>query len=165
MLGFENGYSSPGSIEGIAKASTTMMHARGTKRFRKPAGNFTGVKGITWQTQRDVDDPNSEAKAGDDDVQHYPGEEDDRESDAEVTDFLKAHAANYGEVNPGSWLEGFDGCDDDEVGMHLACCATHLAAAKEAHTCGDGESCHKSLNGAMHHLHHFHEALKEAINR
>jgi hypothetical protein len=165
MSGFENGYSSPGSVEKIGKASTTMMHARGSKKVRRMAGHFTGGR-VTWQTQRDVADPNSEAQTGDDDVQHYPGEEDDRETDLGY--FTAKHMQSYDDINPQTFLDGLDSGDDgecDEGGAHLACCAQHLANAKEAHTGGDVEGCHKALNGAMYHFSQFHKSLKEAINQ
>ena len=165
MSGFENGYSSPGPIEKIAKASTTMMHARGSKRFRKPAGSFNGFSGVTWHTQRDVADPNSEAQTGDDDVQHYPGEEDDRESDLGY--FMAKHTQSYDDISPQAFLDGLDSGDDgecDEGGAHLACCAQHLANAKEAHTGGDAEGCHKALNGALYHFAAFHKVLRGAMD-
>ena len=65
--GFSSEYGSPGQS---GKASDTMMHARGSKRFKSAAGRFTGVGGVEWNntTQQNVTDPNAAAGTGDGDV-------------------------------------------------------------------------------------------------
>jgi hypothetical protein len=162
MSGFPNNYG-PGPIK---KASDTMMHARGQKRLGRLAGRFTGVGGVTWNTQRDVADANSEAQTGDEDVQNYPTEQADREND--FGNFMDEHAANYRDPDPDLWLENFDGCNDGECdsgGAHLAACATHLATAKKSHNNGDVEGCGEALNGALYHFAAFHKALKNAMDK
>lgn len=155
-----------------------MMHARGFKKFKKPVASFRGGEPIEWNTpERNVDDPAGEAQEGAPDALGYniesgdPGvmmKPPDVDGESDTSRFLEYHAGNYGDMDPAEFLDGFDGGHDgscDEGGMHLACCAAHLAKAKEAHTVYDSEACHKSLNASMYHLQAFHKALKDALNQ
>jgi hypothetical protein len=90
----------------------------------------------------------------------------DSDSDSDTDEFLKAHGRNYDDVEPDQFLSDLDvGGQCDEGGMHLNCCAAHLAAAKKAWNCNEGEKCGKALNSAMYHFKHFHKALKRSLGQ
>ena len=151
MSGFPDGYSAPGTL---SKASATMMHARGVKKFKKPVASFRGGDPIEWNTQTDV----SNANVG---VGIEPG---GTGGDNDTSRFLEYHSQFYDDVSSGDLDSVCDDGECDEGRMHLACCAAHLAQAKESHNACDSEATEKALNGAVYHLQAFHQSLKDALN-
>jgi hypothetical protein len=111
------------------------------QQVEKVAGRFTGVGGIQWHTQRDVEDPGDEAEEGVDGVF-------DASEDISPDDFLKMLE------NPVD--------DSTETGRHLTKCGIHMAEAKAHQTAGNDHECWHSLNKAMFHFSRAHLGLKAA---
>jgi hypothetical protein len=124
----------------LAKAAAGQL--RGSRVIEKLSGKvygtFHGASG-EWHTQREIDDPQSEAESGVD----FDSETDD----VDVDDFLKM----IGSADPEN---------DDETSAHLHRCGLHLCKAKLAHLSGDHEQCTRSINAAMDSYGKFHRALK-----
>lgn len=115
------------------------------RRLAKVAGKTYGKPqgaGAYWHTQRDIDDPQSEAGSGVD----FDSETDD----VDVDDFLKM-------------IDSADLENDDETAAHLHKCGLHLCKAKLAHLSGDHEQCTRSINAAMASYGKFHKAMRDAL--
>jgi len=126
----------------LAKAAAGQLRGgRGILKLSgKVYGTFQGASG-EWHTQRQINDPQSEAENGVD----FESETDD----VDVDDFLKM-------------IDSADPDNDDETSQHLHRVGLHLCKAKLAHLAGDHEQCTRSINAAMSSYGKVHQALKAA---
>jgi hypothetical protein len=126
------------------KARLAKAAGQSSRSFAKLSGKTYGnPSGGNWHSQREIDDPQSEAEAGID----FDSETDE----VDVDDFLKM-------------LDSADIENDDETSAHLHRCGLHLCKAKLAHLSGDHEQCTRSINAAMASYGKFHQALKTATD-